>query len=368
MLTLAYDGGRTFCTETAKSIEKIANSKSPFSIVSLDEAWVKDLLNQNGLDFQPVILERSDDGWKVHRGIKLAMKLVAALGPATSWAILKSIGQLRTSRANGPSRIKFLAGLAGLATVTALPSPAYADSGDSKDTPEWLSVKGSDPESLDAAEADRVANEFFDSAPGRKAESVFKDAVSHPDLAAVGPMSDDASITGSKFPSQNGETTSVVLRHPQAAFIYFVNVSEAGKREYATVITPPLRVVAKLAKQPKNCLNSQTENFGNGLATTGRSKGKSGTKLERTAPRPHNVPGAAITANAYPSTSNALPTAAWVARFLAAPHTPALPASEGSAPLVLPYRVAAQKSSVSLAQHRPAIDPKEQIPSPWMKL
>lgn len=238
MLTLAYDGGCTFCTETAKSIEKIANSKSPFSIVSLDEAWVKDLLNQNGLDFQPVILERSDDGWKVHRGIKLAMKLVAALGPATSWAILKSIGQLRTSRANGPSRIKFLAGLAGLATVTALPSPAYADSGDSKDTPEWLSVKGCDPESLDAAEADRVANEFFDSAPGRKAESVFKDAVSHPDLAAVGPMSNDASITGSKFPSQNGETTSVVLRHPQAAFIYFVNVSEAGKREYATVITP----------------------------------------------------------------------------------------------------------------------------------
>ena len=33
MLTLAYDGGCTFCTETAKSIEKIANSKSPFSIV-----------------------------------------------------------------------------------------------------------------------------------------------------------------------------------------------------------------------------------------------------------------------------------------------------------------------------------------------
>lgn len=238
ILTLAYDGGCSFCTETAESIQKIANSKYRFNIVSLSEPWVRELLEENGLSFQPVILERSNGGWKIHRGVELAWRLIRALGPSTSWAVLKAIGQLRTSRSNGPSRGKFLAGLAGLATVTALPSPALADSDDTIDTPEWLSTQNSDPERLNDAEATRVADHFFSSAPGRKAESVLKEAVSHPDLAAIGPASDDTSITGTKFASKNGEMRSVIIRHPRAAFIYFVNDSKTGRHEYATVITP----------------------------------------------------------------------------------------------------------------------------------
>lgn len=238
MLTLAYDGGCSFCTETAESIQNIANSKSPFNIVSLSEPWVEELLEQNGLSFQPVILERSKGEWKIHHGVALSMRLVRTLGLSTSWAVLKSIGQLRSPRPNGPSRGKFLAGLAGLATVTALPSPAIANSRNTVDTPEWLSTQDSTSERLDDSEAARVADEFFRSTPGKKAESVLKEAASHPELAAVGPTSESASVTGTKFSAKNGSMRSAIIRYPQAAFIYFVSDTESGKHEYAAVITP----------------------------------------------------------------------------------------------------------------------------------
>lgn len=101
---LLFDSGCSRCTKIAHAIEQEVDG--PFTVRSLWDPHIQELLNQANPDWQwqPTLLEVSDDKVRAHSGLPMGIRLVMKLGPRQALRLVKLVHRFSVSRAGvGPA-------------------------------------------------------------------------------------------------------------------------------------------------------------------------------------------------------------------------------------------------------------------------